>query len=592
MTMKQTGDMYIWQRRVKPTKRSFKISLVVDESGSMNNEGKEDAALCSIVVLQEVLSRLDIDFSIEGFSNATSTHKSFNQKFKYQNKDKLLGTIREFIHHGLGTNDAYAVSAALKNLEKEPSDIKVIIVITDGLSGARDALDKEIKTANNKGVAVVGIGIGSGMSEVKEVYRPGIAVEKIEELPAVLGRVLVDIIVKKKIQVIPGPAQSDHPLRPADQAIEAFKHLFEPKIAGKFLRIASQTAIANYEHLRANGVRGPPAFFMAPFYRTAVSIKGQPYWCINPNLLPRDIRQLVEIHEKDTSNCKEGNQRIVEALRQHLQAPRPVVGQLALDFYGSTASKGNLPDGSGRTESGIILPAMALAILAFSAIAALFIASWFIAHWLALKLALAGIGSCVSICGPPASIYGFAIPLLPAIAASVRNTPPESPKPQTDKLKLAIFDIGNVIVYFDFRNVAEKFVKSGYTKIGVEQTAAILRDSVAHLEYERGRLTSEEFVIAMIRALGLKNVDLAAFERIWTGSYELRQDTVKPLQVEQWQRMLAPGGSVYLALLVGIGSSLKRQCIILTETATSLRSEAVSRGLSPLSRELSNRTWP
>jgi hypothetical protein len=203
MTMKATGDMNIWQRRVKPTKRSFKITIVLDESGSMNSAGKTESAILSMVVLQEVLLRLNIDFAIEGFSNAPSLHKRFDQKFGHQDKGKLLASIEEFIRRGGGTNDDLAVASAVKGLEAESSDSKVIIVITDGQSGNPESLKAKIKEANRKGVAVVGIGIGSGMTEVKDVYRPGIVVERVEDLPMVLGKVLIDIILWGKINAVP-----------------------------------------------------------------------------------------------------------------------------------------------------------------------------------------------------------------------------------------------------------------------------------------------------------------------------------------------------------------------------------------------------
>ena len=46
MTMKKTGDMDIWLKRIKPMKRSFKFSIVLDESGSMGGgktQTSEDA---------------------------------------------------------------------------------------------------------------------------------------------------------------------------------------------------------------------------------------------------------------------------------------------------------------------------------------------------------------------------------------------------------------------------------------------------------------------------------------------------------------------------------------------------------------------
>ncbi|MDD5436321.1 MAG: VWA domain-containing protein, partial [Candidatus Omnitrophica bacterium] len=200
MTMKKTGDMDIWLRRIKPTKRSFKFSIVLDESGSMGggrNETSEDA-LKAIVLLMEVLSRLDIDFSLIGFSNAPSTHKHLGEQFKHKDKDALLSEVVDYLARGGSTYDAAAVNLAVSQLEKEATDSKIIIVVTDGYGNGPVEVQKLIREARKKGIEVIGIGIGAGMAYVKDVYRPHVVVETMDQLPQILAKLLIDIVVYKK----------------------------------------------------------------------------------------------------------------------------------------------------------------------------------------------------------------------------------------------------------------------------------------------------------------------------------------------------------------------------------------------------------
>ncbi|MFH1878820.1 MAG: AAA family ATPase [Candidatus Omnitrophota bacterium] len=202
MTMKRTGDMKIWKRRAKPTKRSFKFCLVLDESGSMSGK-KAEYAVRALVVFMEVLSRLDIDFSIIGFSGGVSVHKPLNKQFRDSDKDELIAEVIEFMNRGGSTNDADAVDAAIGQLDNEASDSKAIVMLTDGEGNVRP-VGPVINKAREKGIEVIGVGIGEGMGYVKEVYEPHAAVDKLEDLPMVTGRIIKDMIEKGKRTPVTG----------------------------------------------------------------------------------------------------------------------------------------------------------------------------------------------------------------------------------------------------------------------------------------------------------------------------------------------------------------------------------------------------
>ncbi len=196
MSMEYTGKTDIWLRRVNPTKRSYKFSLVIDESGSMGFEKKKINAIHSLVLFQEVLSRLDIDFSIIGFSEDAWTHKEFGKSFKYENKDQLISEILSYINHGRSTNDGGALALAISHLENQDGDARIAIVITDGEGNLGPPIDEYLKLARRKHIGVIGIGVGPGMENVKK-YPAYVLVTVVEDLPKAITKLLIDIIVNR-----------------------------------------------------------------------------------------------------------------------------------------------------------------------------------------------------------------------------------------------------------------------------------------------------------------------------------------------------------------------------------------------------------
>ena len=204
MQFRMTRDDKIWEKRAKPTKRSFKFVLALDESGSMGGSGSEQArnAIKCAVLLQEVFSMLDIDFCILGYSRAPSVHKDFNEDLKHKNKDELAGEMEAYYNRGESNDEVYALKMAMDKLETQSSDTKVVLFITDGMACTgcgKVEFEKTLMEAAQKRIQVAGIGLGDGTEDViKQFYNPGVHAKTPEELVPVIAKLLVDIIVYKK----------------------------------------------------------------------------------------------------------------------------------------------------------------------------------------------------------------------------------------------------------------------------------------------------------------------------------------------------------------------------------------------------------
>ena len=188
-----TYDSEIWLRRNNPTQRSQKFILLVDESGSMGGE-KWVAALRAMVMSMEALDSLDVDFGVIGFSDKPRIHKSLNENFDLDSRDRIVGGLAQPMSGS--TNDDQGIQTSIDMLleQGDPEDEKIIIVITDGI-GNKEAVKKLQAEYKDKFIHMIGVGIGPGMADVKDVYEDHAAVAALQDLPYELAE-----IVRRKIQ--------------------------------------------------------------------------------------------------------------------------------------------------------------------------------------------------------------------------------------------------------------------------------------------------------------------------------------------------------------------------------------------------------
>jgi putative hydrolase of the HAD superfamily len=81
---------------------------------------------------------------------------------------------------------------------------------------------------------------------------------------------------------------------------------------------------------------------------------------------------------------------------------------------------------------------------------------------------------------------------------------------QPTNIRLIVFDLGKVLVDFDYRIAARHL--SQYTHLSPEQIIDLLLHSPLLLEYERGEMSNADFYQALVRKTGLR----ASFEEFAT----------------------------------------------------------------------------
>jgi cobalamin biosynthesis protein CobT len=72
-----TGSDKIFTRKVFRQHKDYKVTLLVDESGSMTSDNKNFYATLGCVLMAEVLAGSNIDFEIIGFNGTIRVYKKF-----------------------------------------------------------------------------------------------------------------------------------------------------------------------------------------------------------------------------------------------------------------------------------------------------------------------------------------------------------------------------------------------------------------------------------------------------------------------------------------------------------------------------------
>ena len=176
------------------------ITILVDESGSMDSDSRDDYARHAAVMLAEVCESLHIPLSIVGHhasfeevSVTLSHYISFGQSIK-EHKANLVN-----IRAKEDNRDGLAIRLCGEELLRQPNRDKLLIVISDGEPchrhgymgpDANDDTKHQVRTLENKGVTCVGVSIGEGSYELERFYQSFVSVSKLSQLPQKLVRIL------------------------------------------------------------------------------------------------------------------------------------------------------------------------------------------------------------------------------------------------------------------------------------------------------------------------------------------------------------------------------------------------------------------
>jgi Mg-chelatase subunit ChlD len=167
-----TGNVHVFKRHHEEGGINSAVSIVLDASGSMEENKKDQLAIETTYALYETLSQAGVAVQVITFDNRTSVLVPFNTPVL-----KAKGIMKRFEING-STNDYFAIRYAHEQLLVRPETRKVCFVLTDG-QGHFEMVKLQITQGNRSGITTVGVGIGVNVSNV---YDKHVNIMKIKEL--------------------------------------------------------------------------------------------------------------------------------------------------------------------------------------------------------------------------------------------------------------------------------------------------------------------------------------------------------------------------------------------------------------------------
>lgn len=186
----------LWQRKTVPDRTDPHFLLLVDLSGSMRGD-RIHWAFRGVVLLCEVLERLDLPFTVQGFQDVAIPFKDASDTLP--RATAALSTMPAEVSgsRSKGRNrpqhnwDGPVLDAAATTLTSTGARTPVLIVVSDGLpSGPEQAeasLHRAVKSVGSK-VHLIGVGLGPGTEHVGRFYPNAISEVALQAFPAALGR--------------------------------------------------------------------------------------------------------------------------------------------------------------------------------------------------------------------------------------------------------------------------------------------------------------------------------------------------------------------------------------------------------------------
>ena len=164
------GDKDVFMEEFSPNKVLYRISLLIDTSGSMSGDKKERAMEGAVMMMESLEKIPGVVFEIVKYDSDPKVLKPFGRKLTPDMKAGILASIRD----GSGSTQAYeALKEAIQRVRLGRGD-KMIIMVNDGdpdYNFDRDAYRKMI--AESKDVEIHGIGLGSEAQLVLDLFPPG-----------------------------------------------------------------------------------------------------------------------------------------------------------------------------------------------------------------------------------------------------------------------------------------------------------------------------------------------------------------------------------------------------------------------------------
>lgn len=200
-----------FDRRIKPKKKSYAVTLLVDQSGSMAGS-KIEIARYSLCLQAHLLDQLQIPFEVLGFSTVSAAgygywdgknyavkhdvFKSFDQPWNSDQRNKVLA-----INTHSSNLDGLALSWAWNRLKKRREEVKILMSYSDGQPNPDT--DNQIRIMKHvlrqmQIAKAIGIGVGIQSYATTALYPVSVYCDDARSLPRLVTKTLEEQLKKKR----------------------------------------------------------------------------------------------------------------------------------------------------------------------------------------------------------------------------------------------------------------------------------------------------------------------------------------------------------------------------------------------------------
>lgn len=199
----RVDNRYFANKKLPQDVPDMVVAVLVDESGSMWAGNKIQVAQRAAVLLHDFCLGIEIPVHIAG--HHTRGNKVVYTTYTDYNAVGSLDRYRLMRMSCGGSNrDGMAVQIAAEHLQARPEQIKLLIVISDGLpnhtnyggSAAEKDIQEIVRKAKRQGIEVIGAAIDSDKDTIKRIYGDGfLDITNLETLP----KTLINIVKKRVV---------------------------------------------------------------------------------------------------------------------------------------------------------------------------------------------------------------------------------------------------------------------------------------------------------------------------------------------------------------------------------------------------------
>lgn len=203
----ETDRKVFYKTQYRSQQADLAVMLIIDMSGSMGGDRIEEARKAALL-LYDACKALNIPISIIGHQAIGNSNIVHHHHFiDFESGPEARKNIFNMYATG-GTREGFSIRHLAKIFSMRKQKDKIMICISDGCPCHNSLVDRysdkiaqqdskeAVKYAEALGIKVFGVAIGNGKSEIKEIYKRFIDVQRIEHLPHVLAKLIKKEVLK------------------------------------------------------------------------------------------------------------------------------------------------------------------------------------------------------------------------------------------------------------------------------------------------------------------------------------------------------------------------------------------------------------